>query len=117
MTTRRDTWHGTNWSRREKRLAIYMRDNWHCVYCDKDLEFVHNARERQLDHVKPILNSTPDNRATNLVTACKLCNGRKNGKTLETFLKGDQEKIDHVLAQLAKPIDVQAAKVILYGED
>mgnify|MGYP001580416909 CR=1 FL=1 len=115
MNTRQTNWYGSNWIRREKRLAIYIRDNWRCVYCDKDLQNVRSAKNRQLDHVNPVHNGKPDNSSTNLVTCCEACNQRKNGKNLWSFVK-DVARLDYIIVQRNKSIDVRAAKLILYGD-
>jgi 5-methylcytosine-specific restriction endonuclease McrA len=110
-------WYGSKWIRPEKRLAIYLRDNFICGYCGKDLRNVRKPKFRTLDHVIPsTLTSKPDNTADNLITCCKACNDRKNARNVLDFLKGDTTKLDRLFAQLAKPIDVQAAKLILKGE-
>lgn len=116
MTDRKLRWYGSNWIRREKRLAIYLRDDFRCVYCGKSLKNVRKPKYRTLDHVIPVINGKPDNTADNLVTCCKACNDSKGARSFMDFLRGDQAKIDRVIAQLAKPIDVQAAKLVLEGK-
>lgn len=108
---------GSKWIRPEKRLAIYMRDSFRCGYCFKDLSRVRAPRLRTLDHVIPrSFGAKPDNTADNLITCCKACNDRKGSNNAFDFLKGNGAKIDRLVAQLAKPIDVRAAKLILKGE-
>ena len=45
--------HGSKWIRKDKRLAIYLRDGFMCCYCGKDL---HHAKpeEMGLDHLDAI---------------------------------------------------------------
>jgi 5-methylcytosine-specific restriction endonuclease McrA len=56
------------------RKEIFARDNWQCVYCGKA------TRDLTLDHVIP---RHRGGRHTweNLVSACKVCNHRKAGRT------------------------------------
>jgi hypothetical protein len=64
---------GSNWIRKDKRLAIYMRDGCACVYCGIGLEA---GAELTLDHVLACeLGGT--NHQSNLVTACINCNSAK----------------------------------------
>ena len=72
---------GSKWIRREKRLAIYRRDNHTCVYCAADLA----CQVATLDHVRPCeLGGT--NHESNLVTACLSCNSAKRDLPLSAFL-------------------------------
>ncbi len=72
---------GSNWIRREKRLAIYRRDDHRCVYCGEDLA----AAVATLDHVTPCeLGGSND--ARNLVTCCLSCNSSKRDLPLHSFL-------------------------------
>jgi hypothetical protein len=85
MPARNGSWNGSKWIRKDKRLAIYMRDNWRCVYCQKDLSKV-RPRLRTLDHVVPVTNNG-SNEHTNLVTCCKRCNDSKQDRTLDQWIK------------------------------
>lgn len=60
-----------------KRLSVYDRDGYKCVYC--------GSRSRlTLDHVTPHSAGGSDE-VGNLVTACRDCNSRKGAKTLADF--------------------------------
>jgi len=71
------------WIRAEKRLAIYLRDSFRCVYCCQDL---HDAdpRDITLDHIKAKADGG-SNLETNLVTACRACNCSRQDKPLARF--------------------------------
>jgi len=73
-----------NWIRPKTRLAIYMRDGLACVYCGRGLE---DGILLTLDHVKPKGKHGMNNAASNLVTACKECNDRKNHKPLSRWIR------------------------------
>lgn len=62
-----------------KRLSIYRRDNFHCMYCGKRIT---DLSKLTLDHIYPKSRggkNTPDN----LVTSCKPCNHTKGDRTPE----------------------------------
>lgn len=59
----------------EIRWTIWRRDNFTCQYC--------GSREKlSIDHIIPEANGGPMVE-TNLVTACKYCNSKKNARTPE----------------------------------
>jgi 5-methylcytosine-specific restriction endonuclease McrA len=78
------------WIRAEKRLAIYLRDSFRCVYCCRDL---HGAAPSDitLDHVKAKADGG-SNEATNLVTACRTCNCSRQDKPLTRFAGPETRK-------------------------
>lgn len=110
-------WHGSKWIRPDKRLAIYMRDGWRCVYCKKNLRSV-KPKYRTLDHVTPVARGG-SNAETNLVTACKACNDAKKDTTVGAFCVArrlDFIKVQtRVDVQRAQPLDRKLAKQILAG--
>ncbi len=71
------------WIRTEKRLAIYLRDRFHCMYCGRDL---HDARPADitLDHLECRMNGG-HNHETNLVTSCRCCNCSRADKAWTAF--------------------------------
>ena len=60
------------------RVNIYMRDAWTCQYCLKKKK----AKELTFDHVLPRSQGGKTS-WTNIVTACKPCNSRKDDRTPE----------------------------------
>lgn len=58
--------------------AVLIRDNFECQYCGCKLTMGSGTR----DHVIPLSKGGP-NTLTNVVAACKPCNGRKDNKTLD----------------------------------
>jgi 5-methylcytosine-specific restriction endonuclease McrA len=79
---------GSKWLSPKKREAIYSRDEWRCLYCQKHINEMKPAIPSvslTLDHLVPTeLGGT--NEARNLVTACKTCNSIKSNRTLKQFL-------------------------------
>jgi len=109
---RRENWNGSNWIRKDKRLAIYLRDQFRCIYCNRNLANV-PARDRTLDHVVPVA-SGGDNEPTNLVTCCTRCNERKGDKSLWEQAT-DPQVVTRVCEALDRPINRALAKAILDG--
>lgn len=72
------------WIRVEKRLAIYLRDHFTCLYCGKDLHAVEDPREIQLDHLVSKVDGG-SNHESNLVTACMKCNCSRQDKPWKQF--------------------------------
>ena len=63
---------------RPNRRNIFLRDNYSCVYCEKQL----STEELSVDHVLPKSRGGKDT-WDNLVTACKTCNCAKGDRTPE----------------------------------
>jgi len=73
--------YGMNWIRQAKRLALYMRDHFACLYCGAGIE--DEGTILTLDHVQ----HTGSNDASNLVTACFSCNSAKQHWSLNRWLR------------------------------
>ncbi len=83
------------WIRTEKRLAIYLRDRFRCVYCGRDLHDAPPA-DLSLDHLECRV-SGGHNHEPNLVTACRSC----------YCSRADQEWDGFASAQAARRIERQ----------
>jgi hypothetical protein len=66
---------------RQNRLKIYERDSYVCQHCDKQL----TRFTATLDHVTAVSRGG-DNSLTNLITACRECNSKKNSRLLGDFM-------------------------------
>jgi 5-methylcytosine-specific restriction endonuclease McrA len=112
---------GSNWIRKEKRLAIYMRDGMRCVYCGKSYE----KTLLTLDHIKPV-DSGGSNNKYNLITCCVSCNSKKQNIQMLDFLERiipdyfDRmaiiSKINKLRNRSIKRLLIDA-KEILYGKE
>lgn len=112
MNKRKAAWQGMNWIRQAKRLAIYHRDGFACVYCATGSEY---GTGLSLDHVLAYeLGGTND--ATNLVTACGNCNSAKASRTIRGWLIYLRESRKVSTAGLACRIRRQTAKKLDLGE-
>lgn len=74
---------GMNWIRPVKRLAIYMRDGFACVYCGAGVE---DEVRLTLDHLKCQKNGG-NNDAKNLITCCLTCNSSRGARSVKVFVK------------------------------
>ena len=67
---------GSSWVRKDLRWAIYLRDEFRCLYCG-----IHMTQcVMTLDHLKS-RSRGGSNKADNLVTCCQPCNARKKDRT------------------------------------
>lgn len=71
-----------NWIRRDKRLAVYLRDGEACLWCGSTIE---DGAELTLDHLVPC-ELGGDNGESNLVTACRHCNCSRKDLTVRQWL-------------------------------
>lgn len=82
---------GSKWIRPEKRLAVYLRDGFECVYCGKNGKpaTILNTRGGALltlDHLQP-RELGGDNDPFNLVTACVTCNSARKALGVSDFIR------------------------------
>lgn len=102
------------WIRVEKRLAIYLRDNFRCAYCTADLRDVDPA-DITLDHLvsRVVSNDKLTNHQSNLVTACRSCNSSRQDTPWKTFATHKAFKRILVLVREdLKPFIVMAKSII-----
>lgn len=102
---------GSKWITKERRLAIYMRDNFVCAYCGEDLR-KHDRRNIGLDHLTPRY-SGGSNDSSNLVTVCKACNSSRGTKDFKEYATGGA--LLRIEANIAKEVNVALAKSIIAG--
>lgn len=108
------------WITKERRLAIYMRDNFCCVYCGKELKYS-QPRTINLDHllprkgntVKHLPNGLSINHESNLVTACLSCNASRQDKPFTDYATGGA--LERIFIQIKQPINVKLAKALIAG--
>jgi len=106
--------HGMNWIRKEKRLAIYLRDGLACAWCGGSVE---EGRTLSLDHLKP-RSKGGKNDATNLVTACLRCNRKRGARALTTFARTlsrveAKSLLVNIKNTARRTVDVDAAKALI----
>jgi hypothetical protein len=94
------------------RLAVYLRDDLECAYCNATVE----DAPFTLDHIVSLRNytgSTP-NDSQNLTSACLSCNSRRSGMAFDKFVpkQSDRRRILRRAARLL-PGYQHAAQVLL----
>lgn len=117
MERARNQRQGAKWIRRERRLALYIRDGLACVYCGDGIE---DGATLTLDHCKPNAQGGCNGNA-NLVTACKRCNERRGTRPVAEFARAVADYCDvhvaaierHVRNCRRRAVDVQQAKDII----
>ena len=113
----RNSKQGAKWIRREKRLAIYIRDGLACAYCGFSLE---DGAMLTLDHINPS-SKGGSNDENNLVTCCHKCNSSRQDRPVAKFIRDvagyvnrDAEVIaKHVRNCTRRKIDVAGAREII----
>ena len=85
----------SGWILDDKRVAIYIRGGFQCVYCQYKIgemrtymsggTMVTKALRLNIDHVKAV-EEGGTNHESNLVVACSWCNSSKNDRPLKQFL-------------------------------
>lgn len=95
----------TNWISKEKRFAIYHRDGFDCVYCRAIFPPAMDGVGLTLDHLIP-RSMGGDNRATNLVTACRSCNYSRQNKALASRLLAKLQRL------AAQPLNLEAGTIL-----
>jgi 5-methylcytosine-specific restriction endonuclease McrA len=105
---------GSKWLRPSKRIAIYARDGFCCLYCGSSVE---KGARLTVDHIVPSAEGGT-NDAENLITACMSCNSAKrdlSAREWRTYAakKGIAFCWSAVRHQARKPLDRAAALKIL----
>jgi hypothetical protein len=106
---------GMDWVRLPKRLAIYYRDSFDCVWCRNVFPIDTLGYGLTLDH----LNSKKDNTSENLVTCCPHCNSSRKNLSLDEWYQYLAKKgynVHHIKARIQrlirKPINIQAGRYL-----
>lgn len=100
---------GGKWITKERRLALYMRDDFTCLYCGTRLKDGPPAN-LTLDHLVPRTAKQTNNKSDNLITACRSCNSSRQDRPWADYATGGaRERISfqrhlHVNLELAKAI-------------
>jgi 5-methylcytosine-specific restriction protein A len=104
---------GSKWIRPEKRLALYLRDSFRCVYCCADLHDASPA-DVTLDHVVPRADGGSHD-ASNLITCCRHCNSARQDKALARFAGPETRKDIKRLTARSMTRYMKLAKALIAG--
>lgn len=102
---------GSKWIRKDRRLAIYLRDRFECGYCGRDLRDA-TREEVTLDHLTPRCEGG-GNETGNLTTACLTCNSQRGDRAWTEYAPAGA--VERILARTSQPINRDLAKAILAG--
>jgi 5-methylcytosine-specific restriction endonuclease McrA len=97
-------WNGSNWIRRAKRLWIYERDSYTCVWCGRTREQLDELNILCLDHLTPRVRSG-SHRTANLVTSCRRCNSARSQRSVARWLRW-LERADFDMEAIAARLEV-----------
>jgi 5-methylcytosine-specific restriction endonuclease McrA len=105
---------GSKWLRPSKRIAIYARDGFCCLYCGDTVE---KGARLTVDHIVPSVDGGT-NDADNLATCCLSCNAAKQALSAREWRnyaakKGIAFSWAAIRRQARKPLDRAAALKIL----
>lgn len=100
---------GGKWIRRDKRLAIMLRDGMQCVYCHAGVE---QGASLTLDHITP-WSLRGNNTEYNLITCCLSCNSRRRDTHLSQFATPQVIKFINRQRRVSLTVFRQQAKQLL----
>lgn len=107
------------WITKERRAAIYNRDESTCLYCGKHEDELSGTNILTLDHVVARHNGG-SNASDNLVTACKSCNSSKTDRSMRSFYANLRTRgIDtravsqRIHSQRRKPVSIARGRAII----
>lgn len=110
---------GMNWIRKEKRLAIYLRDGLACVWCGEGVE---DGAKLTLDHLTPHSKGGSHD-PKNLITCCHVCNSSRGNRSVKRFAVVVAQYLNHgiraemilgrVKSTVRVKLDVLAAKELI----
>ena len=107
--------HKPNWIPIAERLAVYLRDNFTCLYCGSSL-ISYKPFDITLDHLKCRERHGANRDFRNLVTACRKCNSKRGSKEWYDYATGGAR--DRIQRQRRKGMVyfLRLAKAILTGK-
>ena len=106
----------SSWIRRERRLAIYIRDSFCCQYCGRNLQDAAPV-EMGLDHLEDLVNGGghcgANHKSDNLVTACRTCNSSRQDTPYTVFAAKFEGALDRIETTRHAFVNVAMAKAII----
>lgn len=106
----------SKWIRRARRLAIYIRDGFGCLYCGADLREAEPSGIH-LDHLTPRVRGG-SHKSTNLATACAGCNLARGDRPWREFAaETSPDAIARILRHRRRRLNLSLARAILRGDE
>lgn len=106
----------SNWITKERRLALYIRDEFTCCYCGQNLKNS-PASDVTLDHLVPrnpkVAHGNGGNESTNLITACRSCNSSRQDRPWASYATGGAR--DRIEQLRYASLNIELAKKIING--
>lgn len=105
----------SNFIRKVRRIAIYLRDGFACVYCQRTAE---SGVKLTLDHLKPRAKGG-SHKSSNLVTSCTGCNFCRKNRPLSSWahIRFAFDGVDGMLSRIRnarrRKVDLAAARRLL----
>ena len=118
---------GSKWIRPTKRLRVYDRDEWCCVYCRKTVYSValvrdqkaqpaSNAEPATLDHIICRSSGKANHHESNIVTCCLSCNSQRQDKPVRAFARLIETK-NNTAEEIVKRVNKLRRRVLPRLED
>lgn len=101
-----------NWIHKIKRLAIYLRDDFKCVYCARSLTRT-SPFDITLDHIVP-RNAGGTHDVKNLITACRSCNSSKQAKDWRKWASRAAKA--RIKKQTRRQLPIKLAEALITGQ-
>lgn len=83
------------------KIAIKLRDNLICLWCQRTCDLIDRRYEPTLDHLVPIKYNGPST-WENLVVACRDCNQCRRSKSIEEFAASRQLSISDIRSEIRR---------------
>jgi len=107
----------SNYVTKQKRLAIYKRDQFSCLFCGVGIK--RDVSILSLDHLQARSKNGNHSSAKNLVCSCRECNNAKANKTLSQFAREiglhPKQLKRRIKKQTNTPINIKAARKAING--
>lgn len=107
---------GGGWISKTRRMALYIRSGFSCVYCQRDLRTA-KAYEMTLDHLEDLVDGGghkgANHASTNLCMCCTQCNSSKKNIPLAAFAARFEGAAARIEIQRYALVNIELAKSLL----
>lgn len=110
---------GGGWISKSRRLGCYIRGDFRCVYCQRDLRTA-KPFEMTLDHLEDLVvgggHAGANHASTNLVLACTSCNSSRRNTEYTVFAAKFDGAAERIETQRHALVNLEMAKAIIAGK-